>query len=283
MGGTPTWLREKIRAYYAATTETSYLKWGREARALHLGLVEEDDASRAVGLERMNSYLAHRAQIGRGTRVLDAGCGIGGTALWLARQLGAHVIGVTLDPAQVARARQFAEEEGVQNVRFLLADFCQMEFEEGAFDVVLNLESLCHASDHRAYLRHIRKFLREGGRFVCADFFRGRGGNPAHFQSMCQGWCLPAPATMETVAETLHELGFEEVETVNMTTHVLPSAEVMGMFGKRHCNLEKLRASFGEQQALIHYGHFAAAVAAAEGLKSGSVAYGYVGARCPVR
>src|SRR5688572_11966690 len=117
MGATSDAQKERVLRYYRETTEKSYLAgWSRGSLGLHFGLADETTTSHAQSVLQTNAYLADRAGIDRGTRVLDAGCGVGGSALWLAAERGAVVTGVTLIPEQVEIANRYAAERGLSGV-----------------------------------------------------------------------------------------------------------------------------------------------------------------------
>jgi ubiquinone/menaquinone biosynthesis C-methylase UbiE len=282
---TPSWLRDKIVEYYTETTQDSYLAtWSGETLGLHLGLSDDlvpitqrEELDRAI--IQMNGFLAERAAIDDGCRVLDAGCGVGGSSIWLARELRASVVGITLDPGQVELARAFAEQQGVSGVSFEVMDFAATRFPGRSFDVVWNLESLSHCAEPLAYLAHVHELLGEGGRFACADFFRGSAGDPADCDAMCEGWVLPNLHALEVIAERLEQLGFVEVEVVDLTARVLASAAAMGSFASSASFFTQLATAAGQPARPVHALHFNAAVAAERGLRSGSIVYGYVGAR----
>jgi len=65
-----------------------------------------------------------RAEIIAGERVLDAGCGCGGTTLEIARRIGSvgHVTGVDLSAPMLTHAGKRAQEAGLDNMRFIQAD-----------------------------------------------------------------------------------------------------------------------------------------------------------------
>ncbi|HEX7055883.1 MAG TPA: methyltransferase domain-containing protein [Bacilli bacterium] len=70
-----------------------------------------------------------------GANVLDAGCGTGRTACYLAKQ-NMRVTGVDIRPDMIAKAQKRAEEERVA-ARFLVADVCSLPFPAQTFDVVI--------------------------------------------------------------------------------------------------------------------------------------------------
>lgn len=288
MSETPAWLRDKIRAYYKETTGPYYLAWAGDTLAFHVGLTDDSappgqPLSREESMLHMNRYLADKAGVAPGTRVLDAGCGVGGSSIWLARERGARTVGITLDPGQVELARKLAAERGAPEARFEEMDFSATTFEQGSFDVVWNIESLCHSGDARSYLRHVFDLLADGGRFACMDFFRGHGGDPAHCETMCEGWVLPDLQSIESVAGMLSEIGFTSVETEDVTARVLPTADQLRSGGLVWSVLYKLEAAAGNARGPLGGKHFLAAVGAGNGLRSGAVTYGYIGATRPPR
>ncbi|MFQ3584583.1 MAG: methyltransferase domain-containing protein, partial [Cyanobacteriota bacterium] len=73
-------------------------------------------------------------QLPAGTRVLDVGCGIGGSSRILAQDYGFSVTGITISPQQVKRAQELTPT-GL-DVQFLVEDALAMSFPDGSFDVV---------------------------------------------------------------------------------------------------------------------------------------------------
>lgn len=270
-------LARRVVDYYQLTTEQSYLVWAGDSLGLHLGFGDgggtNDRTALNASLLEMNAQLAKAALINRGTRVLDAGCGVGGSAIWLERELGALVTGITLDPKQVELARGFASRLGARKVRFGCADFTNSGLEPESFDVVWNLESLCHVADVARYLAHVRTLLAPEGRFVCGDFFRGRGG--AQCDAMCSGWVLPALLTPLELASLLTSAGFKDVHVRDLTPDVQTSAKWMATTA----TFELIRLGMQTAPSPALEAHYTAAVGAALGLASGEVVWSLVTAR----
>jgi SAM-dependent methyltransferase len=107
------------------------------------------------------------AAIGPADRVLDIGCGTGGTTRAAAR-IAAHgsVLGVDLSSAMLRVARQRAAAEGIENVSFEQVDAQIHPFEHAAFDVAVGRTSATFFGDRVAGLANVGRALRPGGRLV---------------------------------------------------------------------------------------------------------------------
>jgi MPBQ/MSBQ methyltransferase len=104
-------------------------------------------------------------------KILDVGCGFGGTSRYLAKALGpkSHVTGITLSPKQVERGTELAYEQGVaNNTNFMVMNALAMEFPDNTFDIVWACESGEHMPDKEAYINEMMRVLKPGGKFVMA-------------------------------------------------------------------------------------------------------------------
>lgn len=105
-------------------------------------------------------------------KVLDVGCGIGGTTRYLAKKLGpnANLTGITLSSVQVSRATQLAKAQGISNVQFQLMDALNMDFPSNTFDLVWACESGEHMPDKKKYIDEMTRVLKPGGKLVIATW-----------------------------------------------------------------------------------------------------------------
>jgi SAM-dependent methyltransferase len=280
MGGTPDWLKEKVRTYFEATTETSYLtNWSGKALSFHYGLSDETTRSLDEAHLKTNARLAELLDLRPGMHALDAGCGVGGTSIWLAKNRGVRVTGLTLDPRQAALATRFAEEHGVSGlVTFHVMDYAATTFDPGTFDAVFNVESLCHCMDATAYFAHARSLLRDGGRYGCIEFFRGASADPRIAEVM-EGWAMPRWETLPNVVGSLHASGFHEVETIDLQAGVRKSAEQMIAMAKNSLLTFRLGRAIGDAPAPAYEAHVRAGLAASELMLEGVVPYAALTAR----
>jgi SAM-dependent methyltransferase/acyl carrier protein len=100
-----------------------------------------------------------------GKRVLDVGCGRGGTAALLGETFGAQAIGVDLSPEAITFCRKTHGEKA----RFEVGDAEHLPFEDRSFDVVTNMESSHTYPNLRAFFAEVQRVLVSGGTFLYTD------------------------------------------------------------------------------------------------------------------
>ena len=131
-------------------------------------------ASREAGF-----FLPH---LRSGMQLLDCGCGPGSITVGLAEAVApARVIGIDLNPGQLAAARDLAASRKMTRVRFVLADLYALPFPDASFDATFAHAVLQHLREPARALAEIRRVLRPGG-----------------MAGVCDGdWgcCLVVPAT----------------------------------------------------------------------------------------
>jgi SAM-dependent methyltransferase len=222
--------QQHVIDYFDHTHNDYRLFWGTDRHlGLHCGFYDEYRRRHDDAVLHMNRVLATIADISSGERVLDAGCGIGGSAVWLAENLGASVVGVNLNAKQVERARHVAHGRRLgERVQFHVADFCTTELAGESFDVVWALESACYAEDKRGFLVEARRLLRPGGRLIVADGFLVREDLAPDERRVVdrwqRGWAIAGVASVNQFRQCLRETGFRRVCFRDVTRNVVPSS-----------------------------------------------------------
>ena len=103
--------------------------------------------------------------------VLDVGCGSGGPALLLAREVGCRVMGVDINEAGIRTGLALARQAGAQDrVELRHADVQQpLPFPDQAFDAIVCLDVMCHLPDRGRLFDEWLRVLRPGGLTLYTD------------------------------------------------------------------------------------------------------------------
>ncbi len=162
---------------------------------------------------------------GDGPLVLDAGCGLGGTAFFLHAHLGGRAIGLTLSPEQAARATAEAARRGVDAAcRFAVRDYDGPldDLLPAGADVIVAIESLAHAPDPAATIGRLAARLRPQGRLVVVDDMPADGvaDNDTDLAGFRRGWHAPHVASTGAVDAALAQAGLTVVLDADLTASV---------------------------------------------------------------
>jgi tocopherol O-methyltransferase len=220
------WLKA-VNEYYDHTNFDYKKVWHRgTSLAYHFGYYSDDIHEHEHALTNANHVLAGIAGIKHGDRVLDAGCGLGGSSFWLAANRSAQVVGITPVQRHVLAAGEIARHRSLDDqVSFHEADYANTSFQNDSFDVVWALESVCHAVSKAAFYREAARLLRPGGRLVVAEYVRASRHLGAEADSLVRewldGWSIPDIDTAEEHLVAAKRAGFADaqLDDYTKTTH----------------------------------------------------------------
>jgi tocopherol O-methyltransferase len=159
--------KEKIRDLYDRTSPYYQSLWGAH---IHHGYWISGEETKEAAQNQLIEHVARAAGLGPGCKILDVGCGFGGSSIYLAKEYGAEATGITISPIQVEMARKAAAAEGA-NAKFLLMDAEEMKFDE-TFDVVWSIESISHYPHRERFFALAAQCLKPGGTLAITDWFR---------------------------------------------------------------------------------------------------------------
>ncbi|MBS1820572.1 MAG: SDR family oxidoreductase [Acidobacteria bacterium] len=137
----------------------------------------------------------------KGKRVLDVGCGRGGTVALMAEMLGAKPVGVDLSPEAVA----FCRRTHKHGTKFVVGDSENLPFKDNIFDAVTNIESSHTYPNLRAFFGEVSRVIKKKGKFLYTDL-------------------LPVERWLE-VRALLPPLGFRILSDREITENVLASCD----------------------------------------------------------
>ncbi len=113
--------------------------------------------------DALTELLHHDTQYPDGSRVLEAGCGVGAQTVTLARRSpGAQIIAVDRSRPSLDMAQRRLSQEGLGNVELLKADLTNLPFEPKSFDHLFICFVLEHLPNPEAMLAHLLGYLKPG-------------------------------------------------------------------------------------------------------------------------
>ncbi len=217
-----------VAQYYSDATPGIYIG-GWNPDHIHFGLFEPGECPEvgeslaespgiARAVERMIDVIVSPAEIQASHRVVDAGCGIGGTAIRLAQAHGCAITGINISRPQLEIAGRKVRESGLDDrIELAYADCSQhLPFADDSVDVVVNIESACHYSDRGQFLREVRRILKPGGRIVAMDWLVCDGLQPGqhkrYIEPLYKAWTIRSLESRSTYTEQLQNAGVNVIE-----------------------------------------------------------------------
>jgi cyclopropane-fatty-acyl-phospholipid synthase len=160
---------------------------------------QTDDLERAQHDKKV--HIAAKLMLDReGLRVLDIGSGWGGMGLFLAREAGANVTGVTLSVEQHKRSEERAKSAGLsRHCRFKLQDYRE---EKGPYDRIVSVGMFEHVGkrNYDEYFAKVRDLLTEDG--VCLMHTIGRFDGPSPINPFIRKYIFPG-ADLPSLSEVM--------------------------------------------------------------------------------
>ncbi len=227
-----TFSNQEVESYYDQT-EIHYRRFWKldKIMSLHYGVWDASTKSLAEAMLNTNKQLMLRAGIQKEHHVLDAGCGVGGSSIYMAKHVGCKATGITLSKKQTVTAANYAAREGVSDlVDFQQQDYTNTNFPDGSFDIAWGLESTSTATSKPALFKEMHRVLKPGGKFIVGDFYKTRDygiEEDADMQMMLNGWAIADIGTLDQFLKDGEEAGFTLVSIQDYTKDIKRSVNVM--------------------------------------------------------
>ena len=232
-------LYQQIGEFYDASSELWEKIWGEhmhhgyygrggtykvERRQAQIDLIEE--------LLFWAGVTSHKAP----QNILDVGCGIGGSTLYLANKFEAEATGITLSSVQASRARERAITAGLEKqVQFQVANALAMPFADNSFDLVWSLESGEHMPDKAKFLQECYRVLQPGGKLILATWCHRETSIAGeltpdelrHLKEIYRVYCLPYVISLSEYKAIAQSIGFKNLKSDDWSMRVAPFWDVV--------------------------------------------------------
>jgi tocopherol O-methyltransferase len=225
-------LNQRIQQFYDQSSGLWEQIWGEHMHHGYYGEAGERRLDRRQAQIDLIDACLDWGDVGQPQRILDLGCGIGGSSLELAQRYGAEVTGITLSPVQAERATERAIAAGLgDRVRFQVADALDTPFASNKFDLVWSMESGEHMADKPGFLAECHRQLKPEGVLLMATWCHRSTNSLAgpltedeqrHLDEIYQVYCLPYVISLPEYSAIATHLGFQHCRSADWSTAVAP-------------------------------------------------------------
>ncbi|MEO1445436.1 MAG: methyltransferase domain-containing protein [Cyanobacteria bacterium J06635_11] len=237
-----TTLTERIQQFYDESSPLWERTWGEHMHHGYYGHSGHHRKDRRQAQIDLIEELLKWARVSEAHTILDVGCGIGGSTLYLAEKYQAQAVGITLSPVQAKRAEERAGEKGIDlhtwetfpdvgapAVTFQVTDALATPFPDNSFDFIWSMESGEHMPDKQAFLKECYRLLKPGGTFLMATWCHRPIDNlagpltlneEAHLEQLYKLYHLPYVVSLKTYNELATSVGFRELGSADWSAQV---------------------------------------------------------------
>lgn len=205
-----------------------WVRWSRVVRpysgfdSLTVHRLLDDPATGENGPLVLHKVMLEGIELASEPRVLDAGCGYGGTAFDLQPKIGGRWLGLTISPIQFNRATSEAQRRGLnERIQFRLQSY-DVPLDD-TFDLVIAIESLVHSADPRATVANLAASLAPGGYFVLVDDMPVENVRPelrSDVEEAKRMWRCPVMPTEQGWREFFEAAGLDIVRSADLSGRV---------------------------------------------------------------
>lgn len=265
-------LYQQIQQFYDASSGLWEQVWGEHMHHGYYGpdgnLKKERRQAQIDLIEELLNWagVPNEKDLGQSYGILDVGCGIGGSTLYLTEKFGSipgnslsldgevdrnfsrsagqgktdtrvTATGITLSPVQANRATERAKIAGLEsNVNFLVADALNMPFPDNSFDLVWSLESGEHMPDKIKFLQECYRVLKPGGTLILATWCHRPVGETAgeltdaerrELSEIYRVYALPYVISLPEYEEIIRSLPFTNIRTADWSKAVAPFWDIV--------------------------------------------------------
>lgn len=175
-------MENKIETHYGSANLLDKIKHGLEKAGKDTDALELKDLSIIdqlhTGGHIASIFLAEKADLHQGTKVLDAGCGIGGSSRLLAEKFKCSVTGIDLVEQFIDTAEFLTKSTGITgDINFSQVSILKTPFEDNFFDCIWCQHTLMNIQDKEAAFLEFKRLLRPDGVFVMHEVVQGENSH----------------------------------------------------------------------------------------------------------
>lgn len=222
-------LNQRIGKFYDQSTPIWLDVWGEHMHHGYYGPNGDQPKEKVQAQIDMIETILDWGKIKPAKRMLDAGCGVGGSARYLANKYNAEALGFTLSQVQVDRAQQYNEAAHLSDrVRIEKRNMMTLNETDGDFGFIWSMESAEHIEDKAKLFQLFYDRLQPGGQLLMATWCHRK--TPPEITTKEQRlldkvyrlYHLPPMVDIPSLTTFADQAGFSEVETDDWTKAIAP-------------------------------------------------------------
>jgi ubiquinone/menaquinone biosynthesis C-methylase UbiE len=204
--------------YYDSTDADRFYEtvWGGED--IHIGLYDNTDLIREASRKTVKAMVAQLLNLGTSSRVIDLGAGYGGSARFMAKNIGCKVTCINISEVQNARNREFNKTDGLEKlITVKHGSFENIPEKDKSFDVVWSQDSFLHSNQRDTVLAEIVRVTAPSGELIFTDPMQADVCPEGVLQPVYDRLDLETMGSFAYYRHGLSKLGFEEVCSTELT------------------------------------------------------------------
>jgi len=269
-------LNNRIKQFYDRSTPVWLDVWGEHMHHGHYGPDGKQKKERVAAQLDMIEAMLDWGEARTADRVLDAGCGVGGSARYLAKKFDATAKGFTLSPVQADNAKRYNELAGLSDqVEIEVRDMMTLNEADKKFDLIWSMESAEHIAEKARLFQLFHQQLAPDGMLLMATWCH-RQPDPSLTKEeenllakVCHLYHLPPMVPIDSLAQMAADAGFKNIRTADWSDAVAPFWKTVirsaftwqGMTGLLKSGTETIKGAWamqymqrGYQMGLIKFG-----------------------------
>jgi len=215
---------QDVKKYYERNTK-NFQRHGQSGLSIHRAVWGPGVTTRNSAVHFVEDLiLAELRYFEPNPKVLDMGCGVGASLLYIAKRLAIVGEGVTISPLQASQAAELFESARMHTLRCRSGNFLALPSDIHDVDLAFSIEAFVHSPDAEGYFSQAARVVRPGGKLIiCDDFLSQRAAlNPSAkewewLQEFRAGWKIGSLVTVDNAREIALTAGFTLVSVLDLT------------------------------------------------------------------
>jgi cyclopropane fatty-acyl-phospholipid synthase-like methyltransferase len=267
---------EHVRSYYDANTK-KFERLGQGAAFVHRGVWALSVKMPHEAFCYVENLLLENLPSRDLPVVLDLGCGLGASLMYLARRRPIIGKGITISPTQARRAQELIAGAALdKNVECRIGNFLSLPEDWTHVDLAFSIEAFVHGPDPVKYFSEVARVLRPGGRLaICDDFLTAEAKASSSrrtnrwIEDFRRGWRIGSLITAEQAGEMAEGVGLKPLSASDLTPY-LRLGGLRNRFLRLAADLARL---IPVARAAPYWGSLIGGAALQRGQRSGVLAY----------